>query len=228
MSTAKMLMPLALVYGVNKVIDTTDPANLPAIRIFFIACQFLSSLLWFLAKRIIDSKDEKQTLTFRPSDLVPPNPLGDALGVKVPEPANNEPETLTYAQYDTKVLRTAVNQLAMQTLIVGGIHYYTGSVLPLIMSSCMGLVNLYEAPLMQIHLLGKDPVSDEALKRPFRPKKSPFAAMAEEQKRLAKEAAEKDADGKDADGKDADGKDADGSADAAPLRKRKKKKARKD
>eukprot|EP00928_Gymnodinium_smaydae_P072527 TRINITY_DN55878_c0_g1_i1.p1 TRINITY_DN55878_c0_g1~~TRINITY_DN55878_c0_g1_i1.p1 ORF type:complete len:218 (+),score=83.06 TRINITY_DN55878_c0_g1_i1:199-852(+) len=67
----------------------------------------------------------------------------------------------TAKEYDSEKLKEAVKQPLIGFVILGGIYYKWGSVFPLVMQMLMTPLQLYEAPLTQIHLLGKE------LKRPF-------------------------------------------------------------
>lgn len=67
----------------------------------------------------------------------------------------------TPKEYDMEKWKEAIKQPVISCLISGGIYYKWGSLLPLVMQALMVPLQLYEAPLTQIHLLGK------AKTRPF-------------------------------------------------------------
>lgn len=67
----------------------------------------------------------------------------------------------TTKEYDMAKIKEAVKQPLIGFVILGGIYYKWGSVMPLVMQMLMTPMQLYEAPLTQIHLLGK------TVKRPF-------------------------------------------------------------
>jgi len=90
----------------------------------------------------------------------------DGKKIKIPEvkqmgqvvsPAKEQ----TTKEYDMEKLKEAVKQPLMGFVILGGIYYKWGSVMPLVMQVLMTPMQLYESPLFQIHLLGKHKV------RPF-------------------------------------------------------------
>merc|ERR1711879_325826 len=92
--------------------------------------------------------------------------MGDGKKIKIPEvkqmgqvvaPAKEQ----TSKEYDMEKLMEAVKQPVMGFLILGGIYYKWGSLFPLVMQILMTPLQLYEAPLTKIHLLGKPQ------KRPF-------------------------------------------------------------
>jgi len=90
----------------------------------------------------------------------------DGRKIKIPEvkqmgqvvtPATEQ----TTKEYDMAKIKEAVKQPLIGFVILGGIYYKWGSVMPLVMQMLMTPMQLYEAPLTQIHLLGK------TVKRPF-------------------------------------------------------------
>merc|ERR1712205_5927 len=61
----------------------------------------------------------------------------------------------TAKEYDMEKLKEAVKQPVIGFLILGGIYYKWGSLMPLVLQVLMTPMTLYEAPLTQIHLVGK-------------------------------------------------------------------------
>merc|ERR1712224_43347 len=90
----------------------------------------------------------------------------DGKKIKIPEVKQmgqvvSPAKELTAKEYDMEKIREAVKQPLMGFVILGGIYYKWGSLMPLVMPVLMTPLQLYEAPLTQIHLLGKKVV------RPF-------------------------------------------------------------
>jgi len=92
--------------------------------------------------------------------------LDDGKKIKIPEvkqmgqvvtPATEQ----TAKEYDMAKLKEQVKQPLIGFVILGGIYYKWGSLMPLVMQILMTPMTLYEAPTTQIHLLGKTMV------RPF-------------------------------------------------------------
>jgi len=84
----------------------------------------------------------------------------DGIRLKIPEvkqmgqvvsPAKEQ----TTKEYDLEKLKEAAKQPIMSFVILGGIYYKWGSLMPLVMQVLMTPMQLYEAPLTQIHVLGK-------------------------------------------------------------------------
>jgi len=84
----------------------------------------------------------------------------DGVKIKIPEvkqmgqvvsPAKEQ----TAKEYDMEKWKEAIKQPLISCVISGGIYYKWGSLLPLVMQALMVPLQLYEAPLTQIHILGK-------------------------------------------------------------------------
>merc|ERR1712113_1194707 len=73
----------------------------------------------------------------------------------------------TPKEYDLDKWKEAIKQPLIGFVILGGIYYKWGSLMPLVLQILMTPMQLYEAPLTQIHLLGKQKT------RPF-PTPNPF------------------------------------------------------
>jgi hypothetical protein len=67
----------------------------------------------------------------------------------------------TVKEYDMEKIKESIKQPLIGFLILGGIYYKWGSLMPLVMQVLMTPMQLYEAPLTQIHFFGK------TIKRPF-------------------------------------------------------------
>eukprot|EP00747_Dinoflagellata_sp_TGD_P167947 gnl/TRDRNA2_/TRDRNA2_193296_c0_seq1.p1 gnl/TRDRNA2_/TRDRNA2_193296_c0~~gnl/TRDRNA2_/TRDRNA2_193296_c0_seq1.p1 ORF type:complete len:232 (-),score=68.36 gnl/TRDRNA2_/TRDRNA2_193296_c0_seq1:296-991(-) len=77
----------------------------------------------------------------------------------------------TAKEYDVEKLQEQIKQAAMGSVITGGIYYKWAYILPLVLQVVMTPCQLYESPLFQIHMLGKEK------KRPF-PAANPFGLPA--------------------------------------------------
>jgi len=100
----------------------------------------------------------------------------DGKKIKIPEvkqmgqvvsPAKEQ----TAKEYDMEKFKEALKQPVMGAVIMGGIYYKWGSLLPLVMQVLMTPMQFYESPLFQIHLLGKK------MDRPFPVPPGPFDAL---------------------------------------------------
>eukprot|EP00427_Karlodinium_veneficum_P025129 CAMPEP_0169119102 /NCGR_PEP_ID=MMETSP1015-20121227/31364_1 /TAXON_ID=342587 /ORGANISM="Karlodinium micrum, Strain CCMP2283" /LENGTH=229 /DNA_ID=CAMNT_0009181933 /DNA_START=71 /DNA_END=760 /DNA_ORIENTATION=+ len=92
--------------------------------------------------------------------------VDDGKKIKIPEvkqfgqvvaPAKEQ----TTKEYDMEKMMEAVKQPVIGALVLGGIYYKWGSLMPLVLQLIMTPTQLYEAPLTQIYFFGKD------VKRPF-------------------------------------------------------------
>jgi len=176
----KMFLPLGIVYAMNKV-DMKDENNILYMRLFFACGSLLLTAIWAYIWSLASNNSDEAVVKVSEKDMQPPNPLADAMGANKHIP--DEKKEMTVAEYDMKQVRQKLQQVVMQVLIVGGIHYKWGTTLPLVMSSLMGLMNLPEDPLVRIYLFGATAADDSSLKRPFKAK-SPFGdAMAELKKK---------------------------------------------
>ena len=97
---------------------------------------------------------------------------------------------MTYQQYDMKLWKTAFFGQVMQCVVVGGIHYKWGSVMPLVMSVIMALINAPSNPLVRLHIFSEDPsgLSPEKaaeITRPFAQPKSAFSQMMQQNQAAA-------------------------------------------
>jgi hypothetical protein len=171
----RFLVPLVLVYILRNGLDTTDPANIVWMRVFFGGCKGLVMVIYFYIFMKLKSSTDERVLKVKPSDLQPPNPMAKALGAD--QYQTDTAETMTIPEYDQKVLLQKVTQLVMQCAIVGFLHYYNGLTIPLVLSSVMGMWSLPTDHLVQIYVRGRDPTDPEyasELKRPFK-QQSPFS-----------------------------------------------------
>jgi len=166
MAGLKQLLPLAILYGVKNVVDVEDPENTPYLRALFGVVQTLVFCIYgFLYFKIQSAKDQTQ-LKCKKKDLDAPNPFG------MEQEGGDEELEMTYQEYDMKELLKAVKQSALQAALVGFMHFKMEYKIPLIMTSCMSLVNLPDNNLLKVYLFG-----NTELERPFPSAPSPFAAL---------------------------------------------------
>jgi hypothetical protein len=74
----------------------------------------------------------------------------------------------TPKEYDMSKFKEDLKKAVMGPIILGGIYYKWRTLLPLVMQALMAPMQMYEAPLFQIYILGKKNVT-----RPF-PAENPF------------------------------------------------------
>merc|ERR1712032_1253533 len=98
--------------------------------------------------------------------------MGDGVKIKIPEvkqmgqvvaPAKEQ----TTKEYDMAQWKEAVKQPLIGCVILGGIYYKWGSIMPIVLQMLMTPMTLYEAPLTQIHLLGKQKTRPFVVASPF-------------------------------------------------------------
>jgi len=87
--------------------------------------------------------------------------VDDGPKIKVPEvktmgQVQSPAKEQTIQEYDMEKLKEALKQPLMGFVILGGIYYKWGSLMPLVMQVLMTPLQLYEAPLTQIHIFGKN------------------------------------------------------------------------
>eukprot|EP00932_Pfiesteria_piscicida_P001012 SRR837773.10988.p2 GENE.SRR837773.10988~~SRR837773.10988.p2 ORF type:complete len:187 (+),score=101.17 SRR837773.10988:39-563(+) len=75
--------------------------------------------------------------------------------------------TQTTKEYDMGKLREQAKQAIMGFVILGGVYYKWEYLMPLVLQIVMTPLQLFESPLFQLHIMGKDE------KRPF-PAPNPF------------------------------------------------------
>lgn len=165
MAGMKQLLPLAIMYGSKQVIDFEDENNTPYLRMFFGTVTTLIFCLYGYLYLKIQSVNDQTALNCKKKDLEPA-PFG-----MQPE-GGDEDVTMTHQEYDMKELLKVVKQGAMQSVIVGFMHFKFEYKIPLIMTSVMGIVNLADNNLMKVYVMG-----DTTLTRPFPAAANPLAEL---------------------------------------------------
>jgi len=164
---------MVLLYGMRQV-DQEDELNIQYMRIYFATCMSITLLVWLYVRSKVLSTPNDTVLSVSEADLKPANPLGDALGVKSED---TEKKPMSVTEYDLSKVKEKLNQIAMQTVIVTGIHYQWQVAMPLVISSTMAVIGLMDDQLIKLYILGTTEEQDETLKRPFKAPKSPFADL---------------------------------------------------
>lgn len=147
------ILPMVAMLGLQK-FDLEQMGYVRHVEVGYVIVQLLSfATLYVVYTRINQMKD-------------------DGVKIKIPEvkqlgqvvcPAMVQ----THKEYDLAQWKEAVKQPLIGFVILGGIYYKWGSLMPLVMQLLMTPMTVYEAPLTQIHILGKEKT------RPF-PKPNPF------------------------------------------------------
>lgn len=151
------MVPLGVMLLLQK-FDLEEGGYLVPARIAYVVVQIICIGTWCMVYMTIQKMED------------------DGVKLKIPEvktmgqvakPACEQ----TKVEYDTSKWKEMMQQLCMGFLIVGGMHYKWGYTMPLVMQVVMTPLQLFENPLLQIHVFGKAAVGD--LKRPF-PTPNPF------------------------------------------------------
>mmetsp|Transcript_13682 Transcript_13682/g.16972 ORF Transcript_13682/g.16972 Transcript_13682/m.16972 type:complete len:214 (-) Transcript_13682:1062-1703(-) len=172
----QMLLPLAVVYGMNNV-DKEDPQNIFYARVFFVLNMVFNVLFWLYIYTVVKARNDQTVLKISESDLQPSNALADALKPKEEE-KDDEKTDMKVVEYDIRKVLEKAKQLLIQSAVIAGVHYKWGHLLPLVISSVSGLVGLADDALVRIYVFGAKEEHSPELKRPFK-SKSPFSDLTE-------------------------------------------------
>ncbi|KAJ3015164.1 hypothetical protein HKX48_004745 [Thoreauomyces humboldtii] len=91
------------------------------------------------------------------------------------DPGNSETIRTTVRDYDVKKLVEQIRSQALAIAMIGFMHFKWGYLRPLLLQSILGLKAIYQAQLVQVHILGRPTVGE--LARPWKVA-SPFGATA--------------------------------------------------
>jgi len=160
--SVKQLLPMALLFGIKKVIDVDNEENIPYLRIFFFGVQSIMVAMWAYLYFIINKKNDQTALNTTKGDMQP-NPFG----MKAPDA--DEAVSMSHHDYDISELKKGVQQTVMAVGLISLMHFKWSYNVPLIMSASMSLINIMDNKLLRIHIFG-----EEAPERPFKTK-SPFS-----------------------------------------------------
>ncbi|EPQ53910.1 inorganic phosphate transporter [Gloeophyllum trabeum ATCC 11539] len=138
-----------------------DPQILTYVRIGYVVSQAIILGTYYYTSMKIKSKNDQTVLKY----VEPPSPMAQGSG---------ELKTTTVRDYDlgqtSQALRGALFSVAMMCFL----HLYLKYTQPLFIQAIMGIKNLYDAKVVQIHVLGKPAEGD--LKRPFKAAGGMFGA----------------------------------------------------
>ncbi|KAH7106414.1 inorganic phosphate transporter [Auriculariales sp. MPI-PUGE-AT-0066] len=169
---------------VARKLDFTDPATLLYVRIGYATSQAVALAVYFWVAAKIRAKKDLTTLKY----------------VQPGQAMSGEPDkvvTTTVRDYDLDETSKAIRSVYMAVAMMAFMHIYMKFTQPLFIQGLMGLKNLYEAKVIQIHVLNKPAEGD--LKRPFKTAPGLFGdsgpktdkASVDEAEKAAKQAASK-------------------------------------
>jgi hypothetical protein len=167
-----------LIMGLNQLgLDYEKPETLLGARILFAVVQGVMAILNLLILRKVNQAKDQTVISVKK----PASPFAAAAaaaqGTQGTAAAAADSKDMTVQEYDSEQVKSQLKQLLIGTLITGFIHFKWGYVQPLILQAVMGPMNLYGAPLIMVHLLGKPAVGK--YQRPFKADSSsdPFGLM---------------------------------------------------
>jgi hypothetical protein len=164
----KMFIAPLLLLGSKKMgIDYSDPAILFKVRAGFACamalCISACALMYLLVHR------RKKKLTEDKVQVTSKDPM---------DGGKEKIESLTLFEHDLREVQKAFTNQVFGFGIVVAMHVYMKVNPPLLLQTVMLPMNLFDMPVVQVHLLGKKPVGK--LARPWKPeeKTNPFGEMA--------------------------------------------------
>ncbi|KAI5959295.1 PHO88 [Candida pseudojiufengensis] len=139
---------------VAKKLDFENPDVLFYTRAFYIACQVLTFLIYFIVRFKINSKNDLTTIKY----VEPPNPMS----------GQTEPRAVvtTVKEYDLQQVNSQIKGIFTGLAMMGFMHIYMQYTNPLVMQSVSGIKSALESNIVKIHLYGTPATGD--LKRPFK------------------------------------------------------------
>merc|ERR1712150_247717 len=141
--------------GIKKNINIDNQKLIPLFRIIFGTTRVFLCFFWYWLYNIISNR--KNLSTFICAKL--------ELGSK-----KKEKITRTFLFYDLSQVNSALWQMLVQIAFISIIHYKWRTVLPLIMSSTMSIINLIDNKICQCYFFSIP------IERPFK-KSSPFSSL---------------------------------------------------
>ena len=136
---------------VARKIDFEAGDRLLYLRIAFVVVQACLLGLAFYVRKLVSARPEGRIITVKPQ--------GMAAMAATEEAAAGE--RMTEREYDEREVSKLIQQVAMPVLMIGAIHYYWGTTVPLFIQLFMAPSRLYKNPLVKAYVLG------ETLPRPF-------------------------------------------------------------
>ena len=139
---------------VAKKLDLEDPTILFYVRAFYISCQVITFLVYFIVRFKINQKNDLTTIKY----VEPANPMS----------GETEPRAVvtTVKEYDLQQVNSQVKGIFTGLAMMGFMHLYMKYTNPLIMQSVSGVKSALESNIVKIHLYGSPATGD--LKRPFK------------------------------------------------------------
>ncbi|KAI9002658.1 inorganic phosphate transporter [Gaertneriomyces semiglobifer] len=155
MAINSQIINLVVFFGILQIsnyFDLDNAANVNYLRAGYATMQLVALTAFYLAYTHIQAKNDQTTLTYQEKK----NPMDQA------------PETVrtTVRDYDMGKLKEAVRGQFIAMAIMAFIHFKWFYLRPLLLQSILGLRTIYQAPLVQIHVLGKQAAGD--LARPWK------------------------------------------------------------
>lgn len=111
-------------------------------------------------------------------DLTPPNPLASLMSSSSgsdgqekteAEKKLNEKKDMTVYDYDMKLWFKKLQQQCIPLVIIPIVHIKFGAAIPLVMSVLIGIMNIFDDPLVRIYVRKQNPAQYATLHRPFPP-----------------------------------------------------------
>ncbi|KAJ2914334.1 hypothetical protein MD484_g6084, partial [Candolleomyces efflorescens] len=140
-------------WTVARKIPFEDPDVLLYVRIAYVSVQLIVLAVYYYVSVQVKKKNDLTVLKY----VEPPTPMSGEDGKLV---------TTTVRDYDLQQTSTGLRGVYTGVAMMGVMHIYFKFTQPLFIQSLMGLKSLYDAKIVQIHLLGQ-PASGE-LQRPFK------------------------------------------------------------
>merc|ERR1719460_1002183 len=145
-----MILPMGILY-LTRQFDEKDENIVSGFRLYFtIVTLLIAGLYTFIKNNCIKETETEKVLMLSEKDLQPANPIADAMGADTG--ADEEKKPWKVSEYDTKICDEKIKQMAIQTLIICGIHYKFEYIVPLILSPTMALINLVDDKLVAIYM----------------------------------------------------------------------------
>ncbi|KAJ3160458.1 hypothetical protein HDU86_000792 [Geranomyces michiganensis] len=136
--------------------------NITYLRLAYAAMQLIAFTSFAFIYARVSSLNDRTPLVYEEAK----NPM---------DPSNVEKHVTTVRDYDVKKIVEIARSQAVSLGMIALMHFKFGYVRPLLLQSVLGLKSLYEAQLVQVHVLGR-PAAGE-LARPWKVA-SPLAGLA--------------------------------------------------
>lgn len=133
---------------VAKKLDLEDPTVLFYTRAFYISCQVITFLVYFIVRLKINQKNDLTTIKY----VEPANPMS----------GETEPRAVvtTVKEYDLQQVNGQVKGIFTGLAMMGFMHLYMKYTNPLIMQSVSGVKSALESNIVKIHLYGSPATGD--------------------------------------------------------------------